>query len=79
MKYVSVHHGSVTNLKRMPPSSRGNPRWSFDFDGYRVVTAPNSSIAFQLERWAGVDAIAYLGTLRGKLTLSSIHANKKAV
>lgn len=73
MKNLSRHHGTFRVVRRLPQSRNGNPRFYCDC-GAPFVTAPDSSHAFDLERYEGKRCEVVVGTLRGKTTLQSIRA-----
>ena len=72
MKSITRHRGKITDMKRLKSSSVGNPRFEFMLDGYRVVTAPNSSYGYTIQNHDGKHVTATVGTLRGKTTLHQI-------
>ena len=72
MKNITRHTGTVTDIKRMPTSHAGNPRYSFLVDGYRVVTPIDSMLGYELTNYTDRLVMVTMGTHYNKLTLDSI-------
>ena len=72
MKSITVHTGTVGELKRMDSSRNGNPRFRFTFDGYDVVTGVDAMVGYCIQNLEGKECVATIGTHRGILTLNTI-------
>ena len=72
MKNITPHTGTIENLKRLPSSSNGNPRYSFRIDGYTVVTAPNCMLGYEIKNYEDRLAKVSIGRHYGKLTLNTL-------
>lgn len=72
MKNITRHTGVISDLKRLPSSYLGNPRYSFMIDGYRVTTGVDSMHAYGIGNYADKKVTVLIGTHYNKLTLNSI-------
>lgn len=72
MKSITQHTGTITDLKRLPHSLNGNPRFQFVVDGYTVVTAPDSSLGYTIQNYENKRVSVTIGTHYGKTTLDTI-------
>jgi hypothetical protein len=75
MKNIITLSGTVLDVRRMPSSLNGNPRYAFTIDGRRVCTAVDSSWGYSLPNHDGKLAIVRAGMHYGKLTLAHIEAH----
>ena len=73
MKNITRHVGIVTNIERLPSSLNGNPRYSFECDGYTIVTAVDSMHGYELTNYRDKEVELTAGTHYGRLTLNTIN------
>jgi hypothetical protein len=73
MKNIIGLTGLVSDIKRLPCSYMGNPRYSFMVDGYRVVTGIDSMHGYGITNYADKKVTVLIGTHYNKLTLNSIN------
>ena len=76
MKNITRHKGVVTNIKRLPSSVNGNPRYSFECDGYTIKTAVDSMHGYALTNYEDREVILTAGSHYGSLTLNTIGATQ---
>lgn len=74
MKNRTRHTGTITNLKRLPSSLNGNPRFEFDIDGYTVRTAVDSMDGYSIQNFEDKPATVVIGTHYTVLTLDELRA-----
>jgi hypothetical protein len=72
MKNITGHIGVVSDIKRLPSSYVGNPRYSFMVDGYRVVTGVDSMHGYKITNYRDKQVTVTIGTHYNKLTLNTI-------
>jgi len=72
MKNITRHTGIISDIKRLPSSYLGNPRYSFMIDGYRVTTGIDSMHGYSITNYEDKQVNATIGTHYNKLTLDSI-------
>ena len=72
MKNITRHTGTVSDIKRLPSSYLGNPRYSFMIDGYRVTTGVDSMHGYSITNYEDKQVKVTIGTHYNKLTLDSI-------
>jgi hypothetical protein len=72
VRNITRHAGVVSDIKRLPSSYVGNPRYSFMVDGYRVTTAVNSMHGYAITNYEDKPVTVTIGTHYNKLTLDSI-------
>ena len=72
MKNIIGLTGVVSDIKRLPSSYVGNPRYSFMVDGYRVTTAVDSMHGYGITNYENKPVIVTAGTHYNKLTLKLI-------
>jgi len=72
MKNITRHTGIVSDIKRLPSSYIGNPRYSFMIDGYKVVTAVDSMHGYGITNYENKRVTVTIGTHYNRLTLDSI-------
>ena len=73
MRSITRHTGIITDIQRMKQlSSNGNPRYTFMLDGYKVITAVDSSHAYEVPNLLGQKVTATIGSHYGRLTLNTI-------
>ena len=72
MKNITRHIGIVSDIKRLPSSYYGNPRYSFMVDGYRVVTGIDSMHGYGITNYQDKQVTVTVGTHYNRLTLDSI-------
>ena len=72
MKNITRHTGIVSDLKRLPSSYMGNPRYSFMIDGHTVTTAVDSMHGYGITNYENKQVIVTAGTHYNKLTLKFI-------
>ena len=72
MKNIIGLTGVVSDIKRLPSSYVGNPRYSFMVDGYRVTTAVDSMHGYGITNYENKQVIVTAGTHYNKLTLKLI-------
>ena len=73
MRNITRHVGKVTNIERLPSSLNGNPRYSFECDGYTIVTAEDSMLGYALTNYRDKEVELTAGTHYGRLTLNTIN------
>ncbi len=74
MQNITRHSGTISDMKRLPSSYLGNPRYSFMIDGYRVTTAVDSMHGYSITNYEDKQVKVTVGTHYNKLTLDSIEA-----
>jgi hypothetical protein len=72
MKNITRHTGVVSDIKRLPSSYVGNPRYSFMVDGYRVTTGVDSMHGYSITNYEDKQVKVTIGTHYNRLTLDSI-------
>ena len=72
MKNITKHTGTITNIERLPSSVNGNPRYSFECDGYTIKTAVDSMQGYALTNYEDREVTLTAGTHYGNLTLNTI-------
>lgn len=72
MKNLAKHVGVLEILERLPNSGYGNSRFVVRIGEVVCRTKPNTRLAIDLERYAGREVIAAVGTYRGHLTLLDV-------
>jgi|11BtaG_2_1085332.scaffolds.fasta_scaffold37136_3 hypothetical protein len=73
MKNITMHKGKISNLKRLPSSRYGNPRWTMKIDGWTCRTVPDSMHAYAIsDRSEGSEVTAWIGTYRGSPSIHSL-------
>ena len=72
MKNITRHTGVVSDIKRLPSSYLGNPRYSFMIDGYRVTTGIDSMHGYEITNYQDKQVTVTVGTHYNRLTLDSI-------
>lgn len=72
MKNIIGLTGVVSDIKRLPSSYVGNPRYSFMVDGYRVTTGVDSMHGYGITNYENKQVIVTAGTHYNKLTLKLI-------
>lgn len=72
MKNITRHTGVVSDIKRLPSSYFGNPRYSFMIDGYRVTTAVDSMHGYEITNYEDKQVTVLIGSHYNKLTLDTI-------
>ncbi len=72
MKNITRHTGVISDIKRLPSSYLGNPRYSFIIDGYRVTTGIDSMHGYSITNYEDKQVKVTIGTHYNKLTLDSI-------
>tara|TARA_R110002094_G_scaffold24225_2_gene36444 strand:+ start:947 stop:1186 length:240 start_codon:yes stop_codon:yes gene_type:complete len=78
MKNVTRHTGKVENITRQKfLSTNGNPRYTFDIDGYTVWTGVDSSHGYGITNHEGKRATVTIGSHYGRLTLETITDEKR--
>jgi len=79
MKNLTRHKGKITNLKRLPRSRAGNPRWSMKIDGWTCRTVPDSMHAYALNKNSeGREVTAVIGTHYGSPAIHSLKFEPKS-
>jgi hypothetical protein len=69
MKNIIGLTGIVSDLKRLPSSYIGNPRYSFMIDGNRVTTGVDSMHGYGITNYENKQVTISAGTHYNKLTL----------
>ncbi len=64
--------GTINNLKRLPSSFYGNPRFSCDIGVTRCQTAPDAMVGYDMENHEGREVVASVRWYYGKLTIENI-------
>jgi|TARA_R100000479_G_scaffold169623_2_gene111507 hypothetical protein len=78
MKNITRHKGKITNLKRLPSSRHGNPRWIMKIDGWTCRTLPDSMHAYALSSSSeGREVTAEIGTYYGSPAIHSLKFEPK--
>ena len=77
MKNVTRHTGTVENITRQDSSTNGNPRYTFEIDGYTVWTGVDSSHGYGITNYRGKVATVTIGSHYGRLTLETITDEKR--
>ena len=72
MKNITRHTGKLTNIKRLPSSVNGNPRYSFYIAGVNARTAVDSPHGYSLTNYENKIVTVTVGTHYGHTTLNSI-------
>ena len=72
MKNISRHIGLLTDLKRLPSSINGNPRFCCRIDGVFCMTSVDSSYGYSIQNYENKKVIATIGTYYGKPTIDSL-------
>jgi hypothetical protein len=72
MKNITRHKGVITNIKRLPSSVNGNPRYSFECDGYTIKTAVDSMHGYGITNYGDKEVTLTVGLHYGSLTLNTI-------
>ena len=72
MKNITRHTGVVSDIKRLPSSYLGNPRYSFMIDGYKVTTGVDSMHGYSITNYEDKQVKVTIGTHYNRLTLDSI-------
>jgi hypothetical protein len=72
MKNITRHTGVITNIKRLPSSVNGNPRYSFQCDGHTIKTAVDSMHGYAITNYENKEVTITVGTHYGSLTLNTI-------
>lgn len=72
MKNKTRHTGIMPHLTRLESSSNGNPRYTFYFDGWNVVTRVDDNISYGLSNYIGKQVEVVIGSHYGRATLDSI-------
>jgi hypothetical protein len=82
MKTLSRHEGTLYVLDRMPNSRNGNPRFRLfigtETSGVSCVTAPDSSLGYTVQNYAGQRVRVLIGTHYGRATLNHIEQVEEA-
>jgi len=76
MKSIMRHTGVITNIKRLPSSVNGNPRYSFQCDGYTIKTAVDSMHGYELTNYEDREVTITAGWHYGSLTLNTLNTIK---
>ena len=76
MKNITRHTGVITNIKRLPSSVNGNPRYSFQCDGYTIKTAVDSMHGYAITNYENKEVTITVGTHYGTLTLNTIEVTQ---
>ncbi len=69
--------GTINNLKRLPSSFCGNPRYSCEIGVTRCQTAPDAMVGYDMENSEGREVVAEVRWYYGKLTIESIKRDTK--
>ena len=72
MKSITTHYGTLTDIRRLPSSQYGNPRFTAHCAGFSFRTAPDSQLAYSLRNFEGKRVKVQIGTYYGKATLHAI-------
>jgi len=72
MKNTTYHEGTLSIIKRLESSTNGNPRYLLEVAGFTCRTAPDSSLAYDMTDYDGIQVKATIGTYYGKATLNSV-------
>ena len=73
MRSIMRHVGAVTNIKRLPSSSNGNPRYSFECNGWTIVTKVDSMHGYELTNYRDKEVSITAGWHYNRLTLNTIN------
>lgn len=76
MKNITHHNGKLEIIRRLKSSAKGNPRYLLKIDGFTCRTFPNAMMAYDINRMAGRNVSASIGTYYGLPTIADIHLTK---
>ena len=77
MKNITRHVGTLRQLKRLPSSVFGNPRYQGYVAGFHFRTRVDSAFAYTITNYLNERVIVEIGTHYGYATLVSIKRAKK--
>lgn len=72
MHNISRHQGKLTNVKRLPSSKNGNPRFQAQVGGLTAKTSVDAMIAYAIKGFEGKEVTAEIGTHYGVATFNRI-------